>query len=54
MDDKQFTCWMCHHFNYSEKHRGHKVVPMEEAYRRLRMEYRENKDLLKNIQEMVD
>jgi hypothetical protein len=36
MDDKTFTCWMCHHFNYSEKHRGHKVVSMEEAYRRLR------------------
>jgi len=37
---------MCHHFNYSDVHRGHKVVSLEEAYRKLRLEYKENLGLL--------
>eukprot|EP00347_Sterkiella_histriomuscorum_P000465 403375754 len=54
LDDKQFTCWMCHHFNYSDVHRGHKVVSLEEAYRKLRVEYKENLGLLLCIKQFVD
>ncbi len=54
MDDKQFTCWMCHHFNYSDVHRGHKVVSLEEAYRKLRIEYKENLGLLMCLKQFVD
>ena len=45
---------MCHHFNYSDVHRGHKVVSLEEAYRKLRVEYKENLGLLLSIKQFVD
>ena len=45
---------MCHHFNYSDIHRGHKVVSLEEAYRKLRLEYKENLGLLLQIKQFVD
>lgn len=54
MEDKQFTCWMCHHFNYSDIHRGHKVVSLEEAFQKLRVEYKENLGLLLGIRQFVE
>lgn len=48
LDDKQFTCWMCHNYNFSDDHRGHKVVGLEEAYRILRTENIGNFTFLKS------
>lgn len=46
IDDKTFTCWMCHNFNYSDDHRGHKVVGLEEAYQLLKEESQDNLTLI--------
>lgn len=45
---------MCHHFNYSDIHWGHTIVPLEEAYRKLRLEYKENLGLLLSMKQFVD
>jgi NAD+--asparagine ADP-ribosyltransferase len=45
---------MCHHFHYSDIHRGHKVVSLEEAYRKLKIEYKENHGLLLQMKQFVD
>jgi hypothetical protein len=53
LDDKLFTCWMCHNFNYSGDHQGHNVVPLNKAYESLKLECDCNVSLIKTIDDLV-
>ena len=43
---------MCHHFNYGDKHRGHKVVPLNKAYEVIKKKYLENQLYLEGIEKV--
>ncbi|CAI2359467.1 unnamed protein product [Moneuplotes crassus] len=54
LDDNHFICWMCHNFNYSDEHRGHKVVGLPEAYQIIKKQSIANLDLLERMKRIVD
>lgn len=45
---------MCHNYNFSDDHRGHKVVSLEEAYSILRTENMENLSLMNSMNKFVN
>jgi len=53
LDDNQFICWMCHNFNYSDEHRGHRVVSLEEAYDVIKNQSEHNLELLDRMNSLV-
>lgn len=44
---------MCHNFNYSDEHRGHKVVTLAEAYKVIKKQATLNLNLLEKMQNLV-
>ena len=53
LDDNQFICWMCHNFNYSDDHRGHRVVTIPEAYKIIKKQSVQNLNLLERMQDIA-
>jgi hypothetical protein len=53
LDDNQFICWMCHNFNYSDEHRGHRVVSLSDAYKVIKKQATLNLNLLERMQNLV-
>lgn len=45
---------MCHNFNYSDEHRGHRVVGLPEAYKIIKKQSVTNLSLLERMKNMVD
>ncbi|CAI2360886.1 unnamed protein product [Moneuplotes crassus] len=54
LDDNHFICWMCHNFNYSDEHSGHKVVGLPEAYKIIKKQSVTNLNLLERMKVIVD
>ena len=53
LDDNHFICWMWHNFNYSDDHRGHKVVSLPEAYKIIKKQSVVNLELLEKMQNLT-
>ena len=45
---------MCHNFNYSDEHRGHRVVSLPEAYKIIKKQSIQNLKLLDRMLNLVN